>query len=116
MSLPPAIAPFPMIDMLLTAFIFILFLVIKIYIKKFIFLRYILIFCWKGGIRTPVLRRDLIYSQAHLATLPPSNIFVVRTGFEPVIFSVKGRCPKPARRTDHYILVALSGVDPPSSP
>ena len=40
MSLPPAIAPFPMIDMLLTAFIFILFLVIQIYIKKFIFLIY----------------------------------------------------------------------------
>jgi uncharacterized membrane protein YjjP (DUF1212 family) len=35
MGLPPAIAPFPMIDMLLTAFILFLFYVIQIYIKMF---------------------------------------------------------------------------------
>ena len=28
-------------------------------------------------------------------------VFVLRTGFEPVIFAVKGRCPKPTRRPQH---------------
>ena len=27
-------------------------------------------------------------------------LIVLGTGFEPVIFSVKGRCPKPTRRTE----------------
>ena len=30
--------------------------------------------CWKGGIRTPVLRREQIYSLPVLATHPPSNV------------------------------------------
>ena len=29
--------------------------------------------CWKGGIRTPVLRREWIYSPPPLTTRPPSN-------------------------------------------
>ena len=31
-------------------------------------------FCWEGGIRTPVPRREQIYSLPHLTTLPPPNI------------------------------------------
>ena len=35
--------------------------------------------CWQGGIRTPVLRRDLIYSQAPLTTRPPTNLFFFKS-------------------------------------
>lgn len=33
-----------------------------------------LFFCAPGGIRTPVARRRLIYSQMQLTTLPPTHV------------------------------------------
>lgn len=91
-----------MIDMLLTAFIFILFLVIQIYIKKVRLSDIFLYFCWKGGIRTPVPVRERIYSPPHLAALPPSNIC------SPYGIRTRDLCREraaswTARRTDHIL-------------
>ena len=38
--------------------------------------------CWQGGIRTPVLRREQIYSLPPLTTRPPTNICWLK-GIEP---------------------------------
>ena len=52
-------------------------------------------YCWARGIRTPVLRREQIYSLSPLTTRPPLNL-VMGVGFEPTqdvsIHCFKGRC------------------------
>ena len=66
--------------------------------------------CWQRGIRTPELSRDQIYSLTVLTTHPPVN-FVIRMGFEPMIFCLKGK------RVNHFTNVSFvfgTGIEPVS--
>ena len=41
---------------------------------RYLALNYVVVFCWEGGIRTPELRREQIYSLSPLTTRPPLKI------------------------------------------